>query len=190
MEPLNLTPALAQAAQVRAELKHRYGIDVGRCYQCGKCSAGCPMAQEMDYSPRQILRLLQLGLKDEALHSRTIWLCATCATCTTRCPREVELARLMEGLRHEAKAKGIITDKHNNLFFDFFLLIVKWLGRTYEGGLIILFNIFSLQPFKDVLHAPVMLYKGKINPFPHRISEAGQIRRIYARARKLGGEKV
>jgi len=172
------------------ELIMPQGLYLVWCHHRGTCYAVCPMAPEMDYSPRQILRLLQLGMKEEVLQSRTIWLCSTCATCTTRCPREVDLARLMECLRHEAKSQGLVADKNNNLFFDFFLLLVKWLGRTYEGGLIVLFNIFSWQPFKDVLYAPLMLYKGKIKPFPHRISDAGQIRRIYARSKKLGGEKL
>ncbi len=67
------------------------GQDVRECYQCGKCSAGCPIAADMDVPPNQVIRLLQLGLVDETLKLKTIWLCASCETCTTRCPREVDL---------------------------------------------------------------------------------------------------
>ncbi|MEW6523339.1 MAG: 4Fe-4S dicluster domain-containing protein [Bacillota bacterium] len=69
------------------------------CYQCGKCSAGCPMIQVMDCPPHQVLRLTQLGSRDEVLASGTIWLCASCQTCASRCPRGVDLSRIMEALR-------------------------------------------------------------------------------------------
>ncbi|MHC4454640.1 MAG: 4Fe-4S dicluster domain-containing protein, partial [Planctomycetota bacterium] len=73
------------------EVKERSGIDVKKCYQCGKCTAGCPVAYEMDYMPNQIIRFVQIGARKEALTSRTIWLCASCITCSTRCPKEVKI---------------------------------------------------------------------------------------------------
>jgi len=69
------------------------------CYQCGKCSAGCPAADVMDLLPHQVVRLAQLGLIDEILKSKTIWICASCITCTARCPKGVDLAKIMEALR-------------------------------------------------------------------------------------------
>jgi len=69
------------------------------CYQCGKCSAGCPAADVMDLLPHQVVRLAQLGLIDEILESKTIWICASCITCTASCPRGVDLAKIMEALR-------------------------------------------------------------------------------------------
>ena len=69
------------------------------CYQCGKCSAGCPSIEFMDIMPSQIIRLVQLGQVQKALNSKTIWLCAACHTCKVRCPRGVDLARIMESLR-------------------------------------------------------------------------------------------
>ena len=75
------------------------GQNVFACYQCGKCSAGCPMSAEMDLLPNQVIRLLQLGAVEPLLNCRTIWLCASCFTCTARCPKGVSLTRLMEGVR-------------------------------------------------------------------------------------------
>ncbi len=69
------------------------------CYQCGKCSAGCPSIEPMDVIPSQIIRLVQLGQVEKALATNTIWLCAACHTCKVRCPRGVDLARIMEALR-------------------------------------------------------------------------------------------
>ena len=94
------------------------GQDVRICYQCGKCSAGCPIAEDMNLPPNQVIRLLQLGLVDEALRSKTIWLCASCETCTTRCPREVDLAAVMDALRNLALREGIRSPERNVTFFN------------------------------------------------------------------------
>jgi heterodisulfide reductase subunit C2 len=82
-----------------AQVKAISGVDVRACYQCGKCTAGCPMAASMELMPNQILRLLQLGLHEQALASRTIWQCASCLTCAARCPKDVDPAQVMDALR-------------------------------------------------------------------------------------------
>ena len=69
------------------------------CYQCGKCSAGCPMSKYMDILPHQIIRFAQLGLKEELLASEAIWLCVSCLTCNTRCPKGVHIAEVIEAVR-------------------------------------------------------------------------------------------
>jgi heterodisulfide reductase subunit C len=74
------------------------GQDLLACNQCGKCSAGCPVAFAMDLLPSQVIRLVQLG-SEEALEANTIWYCASCQTCLSRCPRGVDLPRVMEALR-------------------------------------------------------------------------------------------
>lgn len=69
------------------------------CYQCGKCSAGCPAVAEMDILPNQVIRYAQLGLKDELLESKSIWACASCLTCNVRCPKGIKIAEVMEAVR-------------------------------------------------------------------------------------------
>jgi len=81
--------------------------DVLSCYQCGMCSAGCPVAFAMDLPPRQIIRLLQLGLEEDIAKSKTIWLCTSCLTCSVRCPRGLDLAKVMEALRLISLRKNI-----------------------------------------------------------------------------------
>jgi len=69
------------------------------CYQCGKCSAGCPAVAEMDILPNQVIRYAQLGLKDELLSSNSVWVCASCYTCNVRCPKGIKIAEVMEAVR-------------------------------------------------------------------------------------------
>ncbi|MFB0566723.1 MAG: 4Fe-4S dicluster domain-containing protein [Candidatus Aminicenantaceae bacterium] len=75
------------------------GQNLLACYQCGKCSAGCPAVSEMDILPNQIIRYAQLGLKDELLQAKSIWICASCFTCNARCPKGINIAEVIEALR-------------------------------------------------------------------------------------------
>ena len=75
------------------------GERIQDCIQCAKCSAGCPATSNMDILPHQIIRLLQLGQVEKVIASQTIWNCAACFTCAERCPREIDLAKLMEAVR-------------------------------------------------------------------------------------------
>ncbi len=69
------------------------------CYQCGKCSAGCPAVSQMDILPNQVIRFAQLGLKEELLESKSVWVCASCYTCNVRCPKGIKIAEVMEAVR-------------------------------------------------------------------------------------------
>ena len=82
------------------------GENVYACYQCGRCSAGCPVASEMDLLPNQIIRMVQMGLDDEVRRSKTLFLCASCFTCQSRCPKGIDIARVMEAVRHVLDPKG------------------------------------------------------------------------------------
>ena len=89
-----------------ARVEQLSGQNIHKCYQCGRCSAGCPFSFEMDILPNQILRLVQMGLEQEALGSRTLYLCATCFTCQSRCPKGIDMARVMEAVRLLVDPKG------------------------------------------------------------------------------------
>jgi len=85
--------------ELLARIEEISGETLSLCYQCGKCSAGCPLEKEMGILPHQVIRFLQLGWEENALDARAIWLCAACHTCAARCPRGVDLSCLMEALR-------------------------------------------------------------------------------------------
>lgn len=168
------------AEKVQAESK----VDIFSCYQCGKCTAGCPMVNDMDHTPNKIIRMVQLGMEKEALSGNTIWLCASCITCSVRCPREIELAEVMDVLRRMAYRKNILPKNNKNipLFNKIFLKNIEIFGRSYELGLIGALNTLSGKFFKDFSVAPKMFLKSKIGIFPKIISSA---RKIFKNSRKL-----
>ena len=104
-------PISISAKRTRNEFVRRVeeisGQNLHLCYQCGMCSGNCPMFFAMDLLPRQIMHLVQLGLEEEIAKSKAIWLCASCLTCTVRCPRGVDLAKVMEALRLITLRKNI-----------------------------------------------------------------------------------
>ncbi|WP_366924757.1 4Fe-4S dicluster domain-containing protein [Metallumcola ferriviriculae] len=188
MERINLSTTAAESRTLREQIKAHSGVDVKDCYQCGKCTAGCPVAFAMDYTPRQVIRLVQLGLKDEALKCHSIWLCACCETCYARCPRQVDLAKLMEALRIEAKGMGYIPEKNVDLFNDLFLKSVEKNGRVHEMGLILQYNLQSRQFLKDATLAPKLFTDGKIHIAAEKIADNGAVKRIFDKVRNMGEE--
>lgn len=179
MEGMELSSTAKRNQEEIKELEKKAGVNITDCYQCGKCSAGCPVAFAMDKTPRQIIRLLQLGLLEEALKSRTIWLCATCQTCSTRCPRDVDLAALMEVTRQLAKKKGIVAERNIDVFNDIFLSNVKMFGRSPEVLLSALYNLRSGKLFQDVDSVPKLFSSGKAHVIPGRVKDRKAVRRIF-----------
>jgi heterodisulfide reductase subunit B len=129
-EPITISPELAQ--RIQDEL----GENVYLCYQCVKCTSGCPVGAYFDWQPNQILRALQLGQEEIALEAETPWLCASCQTCTTRCPQNIDITAIMEFLTREALERGYkppVTEV--KMFNDAFMREVRLWGRSYELGL-------------------------------------------------------
>ena len=111
-------------------------VDLLACYQCEKCSNGCPVTFAMDYLPHQLIRMLQLGMTEAVLESKTIWVCASCETCYTRCPNEIEIAKLMDDLKQEVLQKQQIPSEDQVArFHQVFLNNIKRFGRINEGVL-------------------------------------------------------
>ena len=87
------------ANRLHGEIMERSGQDFYNCIQCGKCTAGCPVASAMDLLPREILLYLQMGEEEKLLGSKTPWICASCFTCGARCIKDLDLSRIMEAIR-------------------------------------------------------------------------------------------
>lgn len=120
-----------------------------------------------DFSPRQIINLVNLGLLDTAVRSRMIFMCITCYSCTARCPRNIPVADVMIGLRNMAFARNVMPPKNLAYYKDFSDMILKR-GRLWEPELVMKFamktNILSLLDQKDAIIN--LFFRGKIPILP------------------------
>ena len=169
-----------------AEVEARSHQKIRNCYQCGNCTAGCPYTFAYDYSVSQIMRLLQTGQKEAVLKSRSLWLCGSCQSCTTRCPNMIDVAQVMDVCRHMAREAGYATERSVKIFADSFLASVEQHGRAYELGLMASYMTRSGRVFTDVDLAPQVLMRGKLPFKPHPIQGREQVARIFERFRKGG----
>lgn len=158
------------------------GQDPARCYQCGKCSAGCPMREFTNIAPNTVVRYVQLGFYDEALRAATIWMCAGCQTCSSRCPQSFDLARFMDAMRELAlRKKAPLPDADVTRFHTAFLDQIRQHGRAFEMGLVLDYKLRSGHMMQDVDVAPAMFLKGKIGLRPHRVRNTQAVREIFRR---------
>lgn len=171
------------------EVEKSSGVKVSACYQCKKCSSGCPVTFAMDYLPNKILHMIQMGLKDEVLKSATIWVCASCETCTTRCPNDIDIARIMDVMRRESLKSGLATgEKKVPVFHDVFLSSIESKGRVYELGMIGQYSLKSGDAKGKLIRGSLieevklgwqMFKKGKLKLFPQKIKRTGEIKRLF-----------
>jgi heterodisulfide reductase subunit C len=146
-----------------AQISKMIGQNIDGCYQCGKCTAGCPIAYTMEIPPHEIIRLVQLGREEEALASHTIWLCASCETCTSRCPKNIDVAAVMDALRVLAFRQGRTeAEKEITLFHKLFLQVVRRFGRVNDLHLMGKYNLLTLNPLKDWRLGQKLFSKGKL----------------------------
>jgi heterodisulfide reductase subunit C len=115
------------------------GEKILECIQCGSCSGGCPTMFAMDYSPMQIIRMINLGMKEKVLSSSTIWVCSACYTCTTRCPRNVDFTSLMMSLKYMAIRENWARDSTKSNFHKYFFEVINKYGRNHEPEFLIKF---------------------------------------------------
>ena len=137
------------------------------CYQCAKCSAGCPVAEDMDILPHQLMHYLAIGKEDRVLKANTIWMCAGCFTCAVRCPNDIDITSVMDGLRAHAVRQGISCPKPNVLeFHRTFLRDVARRGRVHELRLMGEYNLRCGQPFHNIGLAPKMFLRSRLHILP------------------------
>lgn len=166
------------------------GLHAARCYQCGKCSAGCPMASEMPLRPHEVVRLVQLDRPDRVLGSESIWLCLGCETCTTRCPNGFDPAMLMDALRELAlRERPDDVPRRLGAFHRAFLEQIRSYGRAFELGFVASYKLRTGALFDDVTTVPGLLRRGKLGMSPHRIEGLEEIRRIFERCEEQEDER-
>lgn len=165
--------------------KKRSGEDLSLCYQCLKCTAGCPTAPFMDIRPNNIIRMIQMGMKEAVLGSSAIWLCVSCETCGTRCPNEIDIGVLMDALREMAIEEGIpAREKNIHLLHEAFVQSIRRGGRVHEATMLIDYKLRSKDFFTDLGPGMKLFFKGKIPLIPDFIRGRQEIKRIFERCQK------
>ena len=160
------------------------------CYQCGKCTAGCPRSARMDKTPNQLIRMVQLGDVDAALKADAIWQCVSCETCTTRCPKKVDCAAVMDALRQVSYERGMTSKQQAAvvLFQKAFLDSVRRNGRMNEIEMIAQYKLEGFAAmrrlgflFNGAMLAPRMQMRNKLHILGEKVRNRGVVRRIFAR---------
>ena len=165
------------------EVERRSGTPVSACFQCHKCSTGCPISPDMDLLSSQVMRMIHLGQESSLLQSRAIWLCASCETCTTRCPMQIDIAGVMDSLRMMAvEAKVDLPSARGEQFNRSFLQSVSRNGRVFELGMMVAYKLRSRDFFTDAEKTGQMLAKGKLKLLPKRSGSAKAVAEVFKRA--------
>jgi heterodisulfide reductase subunit C len=163
-----------------AEVRQRSGTDFNRCYQCHSCGNGCPFIQAMDYPPNVILRMLQYGMHQAVLESKTIWVCAGCHTCSSQCPMAIDMAAIMDTLRIIAVERGVAIGKPNILgFHEEVLRSLERYGRAHKLGIMWRYKIQTRRWFSDMDTGLKMLAKRKLELRPSRVKAIKEIEDLF-----------
>jgi len=185
-EPLE--PSLSLADRLAAL------TSVSACYQCKKCSAGCPLTFAMDFYPDQVIRLALLGQEAQVLGCRTIWVCSSCETCTTRCPNNIDIAGVMDWLKEEAIRQGQASPQPDvTRFHQTFLDTVRLAGgRLSEPLLLSLYQwrrggtfgkLKSGALVEDLRMAWELARRRRLVPrLPHRLKGGKEIKDIFKKS--------
>ena len=166
-------------------------FQAGACFQCRKCTNGCPVTFAMDLYPDEVIRMVILGQRETVLDCRTIWVCAACETCTTRCPNDVKIAELMDCLKEMAVHEGVPSSQPRILaLHETFLNNIKKRGRLYETTLLPAYLLKSGKLLEmwnsgtwryDLKLGRQMFSKGRLPLLPKSISGKSEVRKILAR---------
>ncbi len=88
------------------EIKEISGTNPGKCMKCGKCSASCPAFDEMDIKPHMFVSYVESGNVEALLSSKAAYRCLSCFACVERCPRDVQPAKVIDGVRQAVIRQG------------------------------------------------------------------------------------
>ncbi|MBL7052740.1 MAG: 4Fe-4S dicluster domain-containing protein [Candidatus Marinimicrobia bacterium] len=157
------------------------GEHLATCIQCGTCSGACPLSIYMDHSPRKIIAMTRAGFKDDVLDSRTIWLCASCYSCTVECPKQIKITDTMYALKRKAikenrYPKGFPVPVLAREFFG----IVKKTGRNNERNLLLKLYLKTnvLRLFKQIPIGLKLFFKGRLGLKSEKIKKTKQLQTL------------
>jgi len=164
------------------------GDRISRCLQCGTCTGSCPVSYAMDISPRQVIALFRAGRMEEILRSRTIWICASCYMCATRCPQSIKITDLLYSLKRTAMEAGIYPGRFPVFRLSrAFVANIRRYGRNHEILLLVRYYL-KRRPWELIRLAPLglaMLRRGRAVLWPRKVKGIRAIRAILKAASEL-----
>lgn len=194
METLDLTQATRDQGFARTLIPDRGKLFT--CIQCGTCTASCPTAFAMDYNPRQMLHMIQLGMYEDVLTSKTFWLCTTCYSCTVRCPRGISITETFQALKRRSLDKGVEKKVDSARFYQSVMDVVKRTGRMHETETMVRWmlnpQVLKENPFRAFSFASLgmaLLRKGKMPLVSHKISGVDQVQAMFDKAAEIKARK-
>jgi heterodisulfide reductase subunit C len=163
----------------RQQIEVLSGQNINLCYQCSKCSAGCPMAEWMDLKPAQLMHSIRLDREDCVLNSTAIWLCVGCETCTSRCPQQVEPAAVLTAARVLASQKGITPSvKEVSIYYRGFVDNMRLNGKIHDASVAGITQLLTGQLRDNLPLAWKLFVRGRVKPPPLPFG-GGEFRRLY-----------
>lgn len=189
---IDVTQPVIPASSLQERLARGAATPVSSCFQCKKCSAGCPLTFAMDLLPDRVIRLALLGQTEALLGCRTIWVCASCVTCSTRCPNGIDIAGVMDWLKEEALRQGQAIDQPEVAAFQRFFLdsLRRAGGRLPEVALMRRFTLFKLwrrpqlrELWENSKLGWALFRRGRLRPVgPPALKGRHEINEIFRRA--------
>ncbi len=169
-----------------------YGQKLLSCIQCGTCSATCPLSHYMDFTPRRVIAMVREGFRDEALSTTTIWLCASCYSCTTQCPRNIHITDVMYTLKREAILRGRYPKRYPIpvLARNFFQGVFRT-GRNSEARLIIKLYLQTnpLDALRQAVVGMKLFLMGRMSLRQDRIRKIDQLQALLNAVDSGNGKK-
>ena len=162
------------------EVIRRSGVEINKCWHCQTCAGGCPFVRAMDYPPNRVIRMVQLGLRKEALESSGIWICVGCNTCSIQCPNCIDIPAVNDALRQMAMAEGVVVAEPNILnFHQAVLQSIQRHGRTHKLEVMMRYKLKKQDWFSDMAVGMKMFAKRKLELLPSKSKNIAEIRRIF-----------
>lgn len=178
--PVQFTDISRRNQNFAAEVNRRSGENINLCWHCQACAGGCPFVSAMDYPPNRVIRLAQLGLRQEALQSSGIWICVGCNTCSVQCPNAIDIPAVNDALRQMAMEEGVQIAEPNILAFHQEVLnSIERYGRTHKFEIMLRYKLRRRDWFTDATVGLKMFAKRKLELLPSRSRDMKTIKGLF-----------
>ena len=167
-------------AELAKAVTEKVGSNFNRCLHCRTCAGGCPFTKAMDPKPNGVIRMIQLGLKQEVFECPSIWVCVGCYTCTVQCPMAIDIAGVMDAVRQLAVAENAdIYDPGIHHFHKEVIRSVERYGRTHKLEIMLRYKMFRQDWFSDLNTGIKMFAKRKLELMPSKVKNPDVIKSLF-----------